>query len=111
LIIVEKYYAIAVCKNLDICTKKSVIAPIVEVSKSVCLDIKTNKAKKFISKYLKKKYLITEKEVFYIKSYWWLSDGNINSYIAAFINKANDGYNFDLYIKEVKQKVSYNLQL
>jgi hypothetical protein len=98
-------------KNLDICTKKSVRAPIVEVGESICLDMETNKAKKFVSKYLKKKYLITKEEVFCVKSYQWLSDGNVNSYIAASINKANDGYNFDLYIEEVKQKVSRNLRL
>ncbi len=97
------------CKNLDICTKRSVRALIVEVSKSICLDIETNEAKKFVSKYLKKKYLIIEEKVFCVESYQWLSDSNVNLYIAAFINKVNNRYNFDLYIKEVKQKVSCNL--
>ncbi len=108
--IAGKYYAIAVRKNLDICTRRSVGAPIVEVGESVCLDIETNEAKKFVSKYLKKKYFITKEEVFCIKSYRWLSDSNVNSYIAAFINKVNNSYNFNLYIKEVKQKVSRNLR-
>jgi hypothetical protein len=89
-------------KNLDICIKRSVGALVVEVGKSVCLNMETNKVKKFVSKYLKKKYLITKEDVFCIKSYQWLSDNNVNSYIAASIDKVNDGYNFDLYIKEVK---------
>ncbi len=56
-------------KNLDICTKRSVGALIVEVGESVCLNIKTNEVKKFVSKYSKKKYFITEKEVFRVESY------------------------------------------
>jgi hypothetical protein len=67
LTITEKYYIIAVCKNFNICIRRSVRALIVKVDESVCLDIKTNKAKKFVSKYPKKSTLLQKKRYFVLK--------------------------------------------
>jgi hypothetical protein len=58
--VARKYYAISVCKNLEQHAKRFIAALIVEVDESICLEMQTNKAKKFVSKFPKKKYLILE---------------------------------------------------
>ena len=73
--------------------------------------MQTNEAKCYESTYPKKKYLVTEEEVWRVESYKWLSDRNINAYLAASVDKVNEGYNYDLYEDDIQQKVSRKLRL